>query len=95
MLVVGLLFSQPSAFAAEADPLPPPGKAVDAPPREPVQNREQPQAPRGQAALTVGVPFLLDKVVIGELTVDFRYGYKFWWLVPYVSGGFRQARLRR
>jgi hypothetical protein len=93
MLVVGVLFSQRSAFAAEADPLSPSGKAVDASPGVAVQNREQPPTPRGQAALTVGVPFLLDKFVIGELTVDFRYGHKFWWLVPYVSGGFRQSRL--
>lgn len=93
VLVVGVLFSHSSAFAAEGELPPPSGKAVDAPLGEAVQNREQLQMPRGQAALTVGVPLFLDKYLIGELTVDFRYGHKFWWLVPYISGGFRQTRL--
>ena len=47
----------------------------------------------GQLGLTVGVPFFDDDVLHGDLTVDVRYGRKFWWLVPYLSGGFRQARM--
>jgi hypothetical protein len=41
----------------------------------------------------VGVPFFDDDVLHGDLTVDVRYGHKFWWLVPYLSGGFRQTRM--
>lgn len=93
MFVVGVLFSEPSAFAAEAEPPPRSGQAAEREPGEAVQNREQLQMPSGQAALTVGVPSFLDKVLYGELTVDVRYGHKFGWLVPYVSGGFRQTRL--
>jgi|GEM_PF-3161474 len=47
----------------------------------------------GQLGLTVGAPISRVNFVHGELTVDFRYGYKLWWLVPYISGGFRQTRL--
>jgi hypothetical protein len=56
-----------------------------------VANEIEPR--RGQAALTVGLPFFPDRHVEGELAVDVRYGYKFWWLVPYLAGGFRQVRL--
>jgi hypothetical protein len=51
-----------------------------------------PSTPR-QLALTVGVPFFDNGILNGDLTVDVRYGLKFWWIVPYVSGGFRQARM--
>jgi hypothetical protein len=47
----------------------------------------------GQLGLTVGVPFFDETVLHGDLSVDLRYGYKFWWFVPYVSGGFRQVRM--
>jgi len=54
----------------------------------------EPRDPRpGQLALTVGVPQFRGEFLRGELTVDLRYGYKLWWLVPYVAGGFRQVRL--
>jgi hypothetical protein len=46
-----------------------------------------------QLAITVGVPFYDDRILHGDITVDARYGYKVWWLVPYVSVGFRQARM--
>jgi hypothetical protein len=55
--------------------------------------RDQEPLPRGQAALTTGLPFFPERYLEGELAVDIRYGYKFWWLVPYLAGGFRQARL--
>jgi len=95
MLVVCVLFSQPSAFAADIETPAPSGEAVDTPlpPGEVAQDRKQRPLPRGQLALTVGVPVFHDKFLNGELTVDVRYGYKFWWLVPYLSGGFRQTRL--
>jgi hypothetical protein len=93
VFVVGVLFSHAAAFSAEGEPLPASGKAIDPAPREAAKNRQQLQMPSGQAALTVGVPFFLDKFLVGELTVDVRYGHKFWWLVPYISGGFRQTRL--
>lgn len=52
------------------------------------------ETPRpGQLALTVGVPFYDESILHGDMTVDVRYGRKFGWLVPYVSGGFRQTRL--
>lgn len=52
------------------------------------------ETPRpGQAAITVGVPFYDESILHGDMTVDVRYGRKFGWLVPYLSGGFRQTRL--
>ncbi len=48
---------------------------------------------RGQLGITVGVPFYDDSIIHADMTVDVRYGRKFWWLVPSISGGFRQARL--
>ncbi|NLE88946.1 MAG: hypothetical protein GX607_21400 [Myxococcales bacterium] len=48
---------------------------------------------RGQLGIAVGVPFYDDSIIHGDMTVDVRYGRKFWWLVPSISGGFRQARL--
>lgn len=47
----------------------------------------------GQLALTVGVPFFDDSLLHGDVTVDIRYGRKYWWFVPYVSGGFRATRM--
>lgn len=48
--------------------------------------------PPNQLAVTVGVPFFDAWILNGDLTVDFRYGRKFFWFVPSVGGGFRQAR---
>lgn len=87
------LFSERSAFAADIDA---PARSVDTAPALPAAEgarQRQQRAPRGQLALTVGVPVFFDEFLRGELTVDVRYGYKFWWFVPYVSGGFRQTRL--
>lgn len=47
----------------------------------------------GQLGLTVGIPFFDDDLLHGDVTVDIRYGRKFWWFVPYVSGGFRATRM--
>jgi len=51
------------------------------------------QARPNQIGLTVGVPFYDNDILHGDLNVDVRYGRKFGWLVPYVSGGFRQTRM--
>lgn len=95
MLVAYVVFIQPSALAAVAAPPAPLGSdaAVAAAPGEAVQYPEQRPLPHRQLALTVGVPVFQDQFLVGELSVDVRYGYKFWWLVPYLSGGFRQTRL--
>ena len=85
MLLACSLVSPRTASAGEI--------STAAPPDRTDVNRAQPLPTRGQAALTVGLPLFPDKYVLGELAVDIRYGYKFWWLVPYVSGGFRQVRL--
>ncbi len=92
MFVGCLLSTQSPAFAADVGK---PAVSGDAVPLtdQAARYREQAQPPRGQLALTVGVPVFHDEFLHGELTVDGRYGYKFWWLVPYVSGGFRQTRL--
>ena len=94
VLIACTLLSERSAFAADTDT---PAQLVDALPPLPAvevaRHREQQQAPRGQLALTVGVPVFFDEFLHGELSVDVRYGYKFWWFVPYLSGGFRQTRL--
>lgn len=78
-----LAFGEVSATAAGGAPLPASSS---------VTAERQPHTP-GQLALTVGLPITAENYVQGELAVDFRYGYKFWWLVPYLSGGFRQSRL--
>lgn len=39
------------------------------------------------------MPFFDESILHGDLTLDARYGHKFWWLVPYLSGGFRQTRM--
>lgn len=72
MFFIGVLISQPSALAADVGSPAPSGGAVGAPlpPGEAAQYRAQPQAPRGQLALTVGVPVFHDKFVDGELTVS-------------------------
>lgn len=49
--------------------------------------------PPGQLGLTVGLPFFDESVTYPDLTVDLRYGHRFWWLVPSLGGGFRQLRL--
>jgi hypothetical protein len=66
------------------------GAQAPAAPREVLQ---QESVTPGQLALTVGLPVTHQKYLQGELSVDFRYGYKLWWVVPYISGGFRQSRL--
>ena len=78
--------------AVDASPLAP-HTLPPLPPGEVAPHREQRQSPRGQLALTVGLPIFPGEFLHGELAVDGRYGYKFWWLVPYFSVGFRQTRL--
>jgi hypothetical protein len=52
--------------------------------------------PPNQLALTVGIPYFDKSMILsGDLSVDLRYGHKFWWLVPSIGGGFRQARFDR
>jgi hypothetical protein len=51
--------------------------------------------PPNQLALTVGIPYFDDSILTGDLSVDVRYGHKFWWVVPSIGGGFRQARFDR
>jgi hypothetical protein len=46
-----------------------------------------------QIALTAGAPFFDESILHGDLTLDLRVGYKIWWLVPYVSGGYRMTRM--
>jgi hypothetical protein len=92
-LLLCVLFSQSPVWAAEAQGEPRSSTTVSSS-HEAERYPASSQPARGQLALTVGVPISSgDDFVHGELTVDFRYGYKFWWLVPYVSGGFRQSRL--
>jgi len=67
--------------------------AADSPLAPASAGRTPKTPPRGQLALTVGLPKYFHEFVHAELSVDVRYGYKFWWLVPYLSGGFRQNRL--
>jgi hypothetical protein len=50
-------------------------------------------APPNQIGLTVGMPFFDDTKIHTDMSFDLRYGRKFSWIVPYVSGGFRQVRL--
>lgn len=90
---------QTSAEPETADERPP-LRLRDVPP-EPGADDEEAAAveddwetPRpGQLGITVGVPFYDESILHGDMTVDIRYGRKFGWLVPYVSGGFRQTRL--
>jgi hypothetical protein len=51
------------------------------------------ESPQNQLGLTVGVPFFDNELLHGDMNVDLRYGHKLSWLVPYVSGGFRQTRM--
>jgi hypothetical protein len=64
-----------------------------APGRDPSTSPPPPPLSGGQLGITVGVPFFDESILNGDVTVDVRYGRKFWWLVPYVSVGFRQTRL--
>ncbi|HKO50604.1 MAG TPA: hypothetical protein VJV79_22930 [Polyangiaceae bacterium] len=59
-------------------------------PEEPEER--QTKHPPNQLALTVGIPYFNDSILSGDLSVDMRYGHKFWWIVPSIGGGFRQAR---
>lgn len=94
LLLGSILASHGTALATPSEPEPP------APPQEAAhqhhaapQDAAAPPLSGGQLGITVGVPFFDESILNGDMTVDVRYGRKFWWLVPYFSVGFRQTRL--
>jgi hypothetical protein len=62
-------------------------------PNRPTVDQQQWAPTPLQISLTAGVPFFDESILHGDLSVDLRIGYKLWWLVPYVAGGFRQTRM--
>lgn len=84
---------QPLPDGTTADPLARPPLRLRKPAfTHPTTPTEWPRTP-GQLGLTVGLPFFDDDLLHGDLTVDIRYGRKFWWFVPYLAGGFRATRM--